>query len=263
MYVRRLGLFLLISLALHLALAHGAARMPALAAPAQVVMIQVVQAPPEPPPPPPEPPPQPPEPKPLPEAPPPPLKDVVHEAPTREPRPRPKQLVPAPQRQLDRKDVPQSERPAQPGQEATDTPVFGASLESTSQQGAGPAVPVGNTLQTEPGEKAPSPDKPKPLAAPAPVHEVTEMPVMKGQCRGEYTEDARRAGVEGVVVLDLIVGLDGRTREIKVVQRLGHGLDEAAIEALRSCAFKPGRRGQEAVAVRLRTFKVRFFLDDD
>lgn len=263
MYARRLGLFLLLSLVLHLALAEGAQRLPAQAPPVQQVIVQVVEAPLPPADPPPDPPPPPPEPKALPEVPPPPPKDVVHEAPSREPRPRTKQVVPATPREIERKDIPASERPAKPGEEATDTPVFGTTLESTSQQGAGPAVPVGNTLQTDPGDKAPPPDKPKPLAAPAPVHEVTEMPVMKGQCRGEYTDEARRAGAEGVVVLDLIVGLDGRTREIKVVQRLGYGLDEAAIQALRSCLFQPGRRGQEMVAVRLRSFKVRFFLDDD
>ncbi len=262
MYALRLGLFVAVSLALHLALAQGAAHLPPLAsAPPRMVVVQVVDAPPppEPEPPPPEPP-KPPEPPP---PVPPPQKEVVHEAPSKQPRPLPKPMAPQLQRETVRKDIPPSERPAQPGEEATETPTFGISLDSTSQQGAGPAVPVGNTLQTEPGDKAPTPSKPKPLAAPAPVHEVTEMPVMKGQCRGEYTEEARRAGIEGVVVLDLIVGLDGRTREIKVLQSLGHGLDEAAVEALRTCQFKPGRKGEEAVAVRLRSFKVRFFLDND
>ncbi len=88
------------------------------------------------------------------------------------------------------------------------------------------------------------------------------MPTMVGQCRGEYTDEAQRAGVEGVVVLDLIVGDDGRTRDIKVVKGLGHGLDKAAIKALRDCRFKAGKRGEKAVAVRLRGFKIRFFLDD-
>ena len=262
MYALRLGLFVAVSLALHLALAQGAAHLPPLSgAPPRVVVVQVVDAPP----PPPEPSPPPPEPpKPVePPPPPPPTKELVHEAPSKQPRPQPKQIVQQVPRETVRKDIPPTERPAEPGQEATETPTFGVSMESTSQQGAGPAVPVGNTLQTEPGDKAPALAKPKPLAAPAPVHEVTEMPVMKGQCRGEYTEEARRVGVEGVVVLDLIVGLDGRTREIKVLQGLGHGLDEAAVEALRSCQFKPGRKGNEAVAVRLRSFKVRFFLDND
>ncbi|MBI3180129.1 MAG: hypothetical protein HYZ27_10735, partial [Deltaproteobacteria bacterium] len=134
MYARRLGMFVLLSLALHLALAEGAARMPPLPPPAlQMVTVQVVEAPP---PPPEDPPPEAPPPKPVPEIAPP-LKDVVHEAPTREPRPRPKQIVPAQQRETERKDTPPSERPAQPGEEATDTPVFGTTLESTSQQGAG------------------------------------------------------------------------------------------------------------------------------
>jgi protein TonB len=56
----------------------------------------------------------------------------------------------------------------------------------------------------------------------------------------EYSEDARRAGIEGIVVLWTIVGVDGRAHNIRVTRFLGHGLDEQAIETLKQWKFKPG-----------------------
>ena len=124
-------------------------------------------------------------------------------------------------------------------------------------------MPVGNTVMGDPAKMAKKPArKVKALAAPVPAFEVTEMPKMVGRCRGTYTDKARENGIEGTVLLSLIVGIDGKTREIKVIKGLGSGLDEAAIKALAACRFKPGKRNGMAVAVRLRSFKIRFFLDD-
>ena len=87
------------------------------------------------------------------------------------------------------------------------------------------------------------------------------MPLPRGRCAGAYTDAAREAGVEGVVVLDLVVDEQGRAREITVVEKLPHGLTEAAVAALRACRFDPGERAGVAVPVRVRGFKIRFVLD--
>ena len=63
------------------------------------------------------------------------------------------------------------------------------------------------------------------------------------------------------MVLDLVVGADGRAKNIKVVAGLGHGLNEAAVAALKACRFTPGERSGVPVPVRIREFKIRFFLD--
>ena len=124
-------------------------------------------------------------------------------------------------------------------------------------------MPVGNTVMVDPSKAKKKPGKKvKKLAAPVAVYEVTEMPSILGKCRGQYTDEARDKHIEGTVVLELIVGPNGRTREIKIVKGLGHGLDKAAIKALTHCRFKPGKRNGKPVAVRLRAFKIRFVLDD-
>jgi protein TonB len=88
------------------------------------------------------------------------------------------------------------------------------------------------------------------------------MPLPRGGCAGKYTDAAREAGIEGVVVLDLVVDADGRARDITVVERLPNGLTEAAITALQACRFDPGQRAGVPVAVRVRGFKIRFVLDE-
>src|SRR5262245_30591705 len=47
----------------------------------------------------------------------------------------------------------------------------------------------------------------------------------------EYSEEARKAKFQGTLVLWMVVGPDGRPRDIRVARSLGMGLDEKAIEA--------------------------------
>lgn len=67
----------------------------------------------------------------------------------------------------------------------------------------------------------------------------------------EFSEEARKAKYQGVVVLWMIVGADGRTRQILVQRTLGMGLDEKAIEAVRRWRFEPARKDGVPVAVQV------------
>ncbi len=57
-----------------------------------------------------------------------------------------------------------------------------------------------------------------------------------------YTEEARLAKMEGSVTLSLVVGADGRPRDIQVARPLGLGLDESAVENVQAWQFKPGTK---------------------
>jgi len=50
--------------------------------------------------------------------------------------------------------------------------------------------------------------------------------------QGEYTEEALRLGIEGEVKVAFRLGDDGKPAHLRVVQGLGHGLDEKALEAI-------------------------------
>jgi TonB family protein len=65
----------------------------------------------------------------------------------------------------------------------------------------------------------------------------------------EYSEEARKAKHQGTVILWIVVGADGRPREIRVQRALGLGLDEKAVEAVRKWRFAPAMRDGHPVAV--------------
>jgi protein TonB len=244
---RRLAVCAVVSVAGHLAFAHGLDYLPARAtAPEQrIVAVRVIEPPPAP-----EPEPEPP--KPLePPKPPEPVKPVVHE--------RPQPRAPAVQHDAPPVDTPPTDH-APVTTDTQTTPVFGITMESTSQGGSGPAMPVGNTTRAAP--TAPATAAVKPLAAPVAAIEVTKMPLPLGRCAGKYTDEARAAATEGVVVLDLIVDERGRARDITVVDGLPHGLTQAAIAALTACSFTPGERNGQPVPVRVRGFKIRFVMSE-
>ncbi|HVO80345.1 MAG TPA: energy transducer TonB [Terriglobales bacterium] len=67
----------------------------------------------------------------------------------------------------------------------------------------------------------------------------------------EYSEEARKAKYQGTLVLWMIVGADGRPRDIRVARSLGMGLDEKALEAVRTWRFEPARKDGKPVAVQI------------
>jgi TonB family protein len=75
----------------------------------------------------------------------------------------------------------------------------------------------------------------------------------------EYTEEARRAKLEGAVTLKVVVGADGVAKNIQVVRSLGLGLDEKAIEAVSQWKFRPGEKNGQPVDVPA-TIEVNFRL---
>ena len=55
-----------------------------------------------------------------------------------------------------------------------------------------------------------------------------------------YTEEARKARIEGVLIVSAIISKDGTAHSIKVAKSLGYGLDESAIDTIsKSWLFKP------------------------
>jgi protein TonB len=57
----------------------------------------------------------------------------------------------------------------------------------------------------------------------------------------EFSEEARKAKYQGVVVLKVLVGADGRVHNAQVARSLGMGLDEKALETIRLWKFEPAR----------------------
>ena len=76
-----------------------------------------------------------------------------------------------------------------------------------------------------------------------------EPPTVLREVKPTYTEAARLRGTTGEVVLEVVVQRDGSVRVGRVIQGLGSGLDERAIEAVRQWRFSPARRMGQPVDV--------------
>src|SRR6516162_10192296 len=65
--------------------------------------------------------------------------------------------------------------------------------------------------------------------------------------RPEYTAEGRSLRIEGDVVIDLVFLANGSIQINRVVNGLGHGLDESAVRAAQQIKFKPAKREGEPV----------------
>ncbi|MCA9741304.1 MAG: energy transducer TonB [Deferribacteres bacterium] len=66
----------------------------------------------------------------------------------------------------------------------------------------------------------------------------------------EYPEIARKAGIEGRVIVNVLVDVDGSVVETKILKSLGHsGCDEAAVKAIRTVKWKPAKQRDRPVKV--------------
>ena len=85
-------------------------------------------------------------------------------------------------------------------------------------------------------------------------------PVALNTVEAEFSDEARRAKYQGVVLISMIVDTNGMPQNPRVVRALGMGLDEKALEAVRKYRFKPAMKdGKTPVPVMI-TVEVNFRL---
>ncbi len=76
-----------------------------------------------------------------------------------------------------------------------------------------------------------------------------EPPSLLREVKASYTDDARRRGIEGEVVLEIVVRRDGSVGDVQVRRGLDRGLDARAVEAVRQWRFAPAKRRGVAVDI--------------
>lgn len=102
------------------------------------------------------------------------------------------------------------------------------------------------------------PASPAPTALPDVFTAFEEPPALISLPAPVYPEMARLAGVEGTVMILVLVGKDGRVHEATIVSSLPM-LDEAALQAARGAVFRPALQQHKPVAVRVQ-IPMRFSL---
>lgn len=94
---------------------------------------------------------------------------------------------------------------------------------------------------------------------------VENMPELKGglgalQQKITYPEMARKAGIEGRVIIQFIVNENGEVEDPKVIRGIGGGCDKEALRVVKTAEFEPGRQRGNPVRVQYSlpiTFKLQ------
>jgi len=76
-------------------------------------------------------------------------------------------------------------------------------------------------------------------------------PVLLHSVEPEFSEQARQAGFQGSVGIELIVDAQGNPQNVRITRHLGMGLDEKAVAAVRQYRFKPAMYQGHPVAVQI------------
>jgi periplasmic protein TonB len=140
-----------------------------------------------------------------------------------------------------------SSMPATPSRVSTEEALDRTTRDATLADGVGPGKTggIGDTQRsgigegTGPGEGGAGYGSGRGVSPPRLLREV----------KAVYSEDARRQGITGEVLLSIVIEADGRVGNVRVVRGLGAGLDERAVAAVREWQFAPARRLGTPVAV--------------
>jgi len=123
----------------------------------------------------------------------------------------------------------------------------------------GPGVPTGpdggsgDPIEGGPGSGPGGGDSEVILMPGGDVH----APVLLERVEPDYPEAARRARMEGTLILEAVITASGTVQEVRVLRSVNPLLDEAAERAVRQWRYKPATLNGRAVPVYL-TVTVRF-----
>jgi TonB family protein len=103
--------------------------------------------------------------------------------------------------------------------------------------------------------------KPRPYPTnPFRVDGDVKAPIVLNRVEPKYTDQARKARVSGIVIVEVLIDKNGVVRDVNVLKPLPFGLSEAAIDAVRQWTFRPGSLNGQPVDV-LFNVTVNFNLD--
>ena len=123
--------------------------------------------------------------------------------------------------------------------------------------GARASLPSGEEIQGPPNLPPESEETP-PAALPPPL--VEAVPEYRKNPAPPYPRIARRRGYEGTVILEVLVGPDGKAEEVRLFRSSGYPiLDRAAESSVKKWLFRPGKKGDQTVAMWVKV-PVRFKL---
>jgi TonB family protein len=117
-----------------------------------------------------------------------------------------------------------------------------------------PVQNLGPASDQEPATFIPYPpetDQTGDLSVPLRIGGDVKAPVPIHTPAAEFSDEAKRRGIQGACLISLIVDAQGIPRDLVILKPLGHGLDANALEAVKAYRFKPATRNGRPVPVRM------------
>jgi TonB family protein len=137
--------------------------------------------------------------------------------------------------------------------------VFGISPKSVASD-QGVEVKAGNTVAKAPDQEVLKPGDLDSLPIPSEEYLVTQMPELRSEVRIAYPKESRKKGIQGAVVMDLLIDSFGKVREATLVEGPNEELSAAALSAAKGFQFSAAHIQNKPVAVRIR-YTYRFVLE--
>ena len=145
-----------------------------------------------------------------------------------------RQFEPQPPKRAESADRPATQTPAPPSP--------AASIPSTNLQSNTKAVPNANVPAVEPSPTGTARVSNNPIAPPQFGVAYLKNP------KPIYPAFAKRTGMQGTVILKVLVSREGTALKVGIAQSSGHDiLDESAIDAIKQWRFVPARAGDSPV----------------
>lgn len=141
--------------------------------------------------------------------------------------------------------------------------VFGLSrkaITTTEESPTTATVKLGNTVAKENDSLKLDANDPDSIPIPTDDYLVTSQPALLKDVKIPYPEEAKKAGVQGPVVMNLLIDKNGKVRDVQLVKGPGFGLNEAAQKAVLDFVFRPAKVNDQSVAVLIR-YTYRFVLE--
>jgi periplasmic protein TonB len=151
------------------------------------------------------------------------------------------------------------EKPLPPPPPKTTRQVFGLSRKSVTAQ-TGVEVKQGNTVAKTPDDLKLNDDDDDKIPIPADEFLITAMPKVMEEIRPTYPASAKKEGIEGRVIFEIIIDEKGQVRKADLIQSLGEEFDQAAKEAIMRFRFRPAMMDKQAVAVKIK-YAINFKLE--
>jgi protein TonB len=140
--------------------------------------------------------------------------------------------------------------------------VFGASRNTLTDESLGDEgvdAKKGNTLSKEVDSTVLSDSDVDSLPTPTEEYLVSVMPSVLSEVRPEYPKEAKDKGLEGAVVMDILIDAEGKVRDAVIIEG-PEIFKSGALEAIKKFSFSPAKVDNSAVAVRIR-YTLRFELE--